>query len=74
VSLRRLLWLSLLGFLPFSSQAQVSAIYPSRTTMITGECEADLKPSVAVISGGVATSALTDGLVFSIRLGSDFAA
>ena len=58
MSLRRLLWLSLLGFLPFSSQAQVSAIYPSRATMITGECEADLKPSVAVISGGVAASAL----------------
>jgi uncharacterized protein YggE len=47
-----------LGFLPFSSHARVSAIYPSRTTMITGECEADLKPSVAVISGGVAASAL----------------
>ncbi|HKW27418.1 MAG TPA: SIMPL domain-containing protein [Terriglobales bacterium] len=33
-------------------------MYPSRGTTITGECEADLKPSVAVISGGVATSAL----------------
>jgi hypothetical protein len=59
VSLHKLVLLSLLGsVLPPFSQAQVSAIYPSRTTMIAGECEADLQPSVAVISGGVATSAL----------------
>ena len=58
MSLRRLLLLSLLGFLPLFSHAQVSAIYPFRGTTITGECEADLKPSAAVISGGVATSAL----------------
>ena len=57
--LHKLVLLALLGsFLPLSSQAQVSAIYPSRATTITGECEADLKPNVAVISGGVATSAL----------------
>lgn len=58
MSLRRLLLLSLLGFLRLFSHAQVSAIYPFRGTTITGECEADLKPSAAVISGGVATSAL----------------
>jgi uncharacterized protein YggE len=59
MSLRKLVLFTLFGsLLPFSSPAQVSAIYPSRATMITGECEADLKPSVAVISGGVATSAL----------------
>jgi hypothetical protein len=59
VSLHKLVLLSLLAsFLPLSSTAQVSEIYPSRATTITGECEADLKPSVAVISGGVATSAL----------------
>ena len=58
MSLRRLLLLSLLGFLPLSSHAQVSALYPFRPITIAGECEADLKPSTAVISGGVATSAL----------------
>jgi hypothetical protein len=39
-------------------RAQVSDIYPPVNTTITGDCEADLKPGVAVISGGVATSAL----------------
>jgi hypothetical protein len=34
-------------------RAQVSEIYPPVNTMITGDCEADLKPGVAVISGGV---------------------
>jgi hypothetical protein len=59
VSLHKLVLLSFLGLLlPLPSRAQVSVMYPSRGTTITGECEADLKPSVAVISGGVATSAL----------------
>jgi hypothetical protein len=46
------------SFVPLPCHAQISEIYPSRAPLITGECEADLKPSVAVISGGVATSAL----------------
>lgn len=38
--------------------AQIAQIYPQRNTIITGDCEADLKPTIAVISGGVAVSAL----------------
>ena len=39
-------------------RAQIGEIYPSRSPAITGECEAELKPTIAVISGGVATAAL----------------
>jgi uncharacterized protein DUF541 len=38
--------------------AQIAQIYPQRNTIITGDCEADLKPALAVISGGVAAAAL----------------
>jgi hypothetical protein len=38
--------------------AQIGEIYPTHSPVITGECEADLKPTIAVVSGGVATSAL----------------
>lgn len=59
MSLHKLVLLLLLGsLLPLSSRAQVSALYPFRPITIAGECAADLKPSAAVISGGVATSAL----------------
>jgi hypothetical protein len=37
--------------------AQIGQVY-ARSTLITGDCEADMKPSLAVITGGVAVSAL----------------
>jgi uncharacterized protein YggE len=55
-----LFFFTVLGSLgAFLCHAQVGEIYPSRATMMTGECEADLKPTVAVNSGCVADSALT---------------
>lgn len=38
--------------------AQISQVYPSRVVSITGDCEAELRPATAVVSGGVAVSAL----------------
>jgi hypothetical protein len=38
--------------------AQIGQTYPSRVVVINGDCEADLRPGKAVISGGVAVSAL----------------
>jgi hypothetical protein len=38
--------------------AQIGQVYPSRVVNITGECEAELRPATAVVSGGVAVSAL----------------
>ncbi|HEV2115573.1 MAG TPA: SIMPL domain-containing protein [Terriglobales bacterium] len=60
MSLPKLLLLCVLSgsFVPLPCHAQVGEIYPSRVPLISGECEADLKPTVAVISGGVASSAL----------------
>jgi hypothetical protein len=43
-------------FLP--AFGQVGQTYPSRVITITGDCEADLQPAKAVVSGGVAVSAL----------------
>ena len=37
---------------------QIAPAYPSRVITITGNCEAELRPSTAVLSGGVAVSAL----------------
>ncbi len=37
---------------------QIGQIYPQRNSIVTGDCQADLKPATAVISGGVAASAL----------------
>jgi len=38
--------------------AQIGQTYPSRVITITGDCEAELRPAKAVVSGGVAASAL----------------
>jgi len=38
--------------------AQTGQTYPSRAITITGDCEAELRPATAVVSGGVAVSAL----------------
>jgi hypothetical protein len=38
--------------------AQIGQVYPSRVVSITGDCEAELRPATAVVSGGVAVSAL----------------
>jgi hypothetical protein len=38
--------------------AQIGQTYPSRVVTITGDCEAELRPAKAVVSGGVAASAL----------------
>lgn len=57
---RRLLLgaISLPVLLTLSSFAQISQVYPSRVVTITGDCEAELRPAKAVVSGGVAVSAL----------------
>jgi Protein of unknown function (DUF541) len=53
------LFVTLLGsIVPPVCPAQIGEIYPSRLDTVTGECEADLKPTVEVISGGVVNSAL----------------
>ena len=41
-----------------TSFAQKVEMYPPRVVNITGECEAELRPAKAVVSGGVAVSAL----------------
>ncbi|MGC1647886.1 MAG: hypothetical protein WA741_18850 [Candidatus Sulfotelmatobacter sp.] len=38
--------------------AQIGQTYPSRVVTIAGDCEADLRPAKAVVSGGIAVSAL----------------
>jgi hypothetical protein len=38
--------------------AQIVQAYPARVIAITGDCEAELRPSTAVVLGGVAVSAL----------------
>jgi len=51
--------LSTFLFCPFPQcHAQIGQIYPQRNSIVTGDCQADLKPATAVISGGVAVSAL----------------
>jgi hypothetical protein len=42
---------------PFLCHAQIGQVY-SRNVVITGDCEAELKPDLAVIAGGVAVTAL----------------
>jgi hypothetical protein len=42
---------------PFLCRAQIGQVY-TRNIVITGDCEAELKPALAVISGGVAVTAL----------------
>jgi hypothetical protein len=56
---RRLsLWIiSLLVFLT-PAFAQIGQVYPARVVTITGDCEAELRPTKAVLSGGVAVSSL----------------
>jgi len=54
---RQLLWvISLVLLTP--AFAQISQVYPSRVVTISGDCEAELRPAKAVVSGGVAVSAL----------------
>ena len=54
---RRLLWvISLVLLTP--AFAQIGQVYPSRVVTIVGDCEAELRPAKAVVSGGVAVSAL----------------
>jgi hypothetical protein len=56
---RRLLcWTIALHVLLIPAFAQIGETYPSRVTTIAGDCEAELLPAKAVITGGVAASAL----------------
>src|SRR5208337_1173860 len=56
---RRLLpWMISLLVLLTSAFAQIGQLYPSRVVSITGDCEAELRPATAVVSGGVSVSAL----------------
>jgi hypothetical protein len=55
---RLLLWLISLPVLLTPDFAQIGQVYPSRVVSITGDCEAELRPATAVVSGGVAVSAL----------------
>jgi hypothetical protein len=56
---RRLLhWMISLPVLLTPAFAQIGQVYPSRVVSIGGDCEAELRPATAVISGGVAVSAL----------------
>ncbi len=55
---RLLLWMISLPVLLTSAFGQIGQVYPSRVVTITGDCEAELRPAKAVVSGGVAVSAL----------------
>jgi hypothetical protein len=55
---RLLLWMISLPVLLTPAFAQIGQVYPSRVVSITGDCEAELRPATAVVSGGVAVSAL----------------
>lgn len=55
---RLVLWMISLPVLLIPAFAQIGVAYPSRAVTITGDCEAELLPATAVVSGGVAVSAL----------------
>jgi hypothetical protein len=55
---RLLLWMISLPVLLTPAFAQIGQVYPSRAVNITGDCEAELRPATAVVSGGVAVPAL----------------
>jgi len=56
---RRLLrWTIALHVFLIPAFAQIGQTYPSRVITITGNCEAEMRPATAVVSGGVAVSAL----------------
>lgn len=55
---RLLLWMIAWHALLIPAFAQIGQTYPSRVITITGACEAELRPATAVVSGGVAVSAL----------------
>jgi hypothetical protein len=55
---RPLLWTIALHALLIPAFAQIGQTYPSRVVTIAGDCEADLRPAKAVVSGGIAVSAL----------------
>ena len=55
---RLLLWTIALHAFLIPAFAQISQTYPSRVVTIAGDCEADLRPAKAVVSGGIAVSAL----------------
>ena len=55
---RLLIWMISLPILLTPAFAQIGQVYPSRVVSITGDCEAELWPAKAVVSGGVAVSAL----------------
>ena len=53
-----LLWMISLAVCLIPALAQIGVVYPSRVVSISGDCEAELRPAMAVVSGGVAVSAL----------------
>jgi len=55
---RLLLWMIAWHALLIPAFAQIGQTYPSRVITIIGACEAELRPATAVVSGGVAVSAL----------------
>jgi hypothetical protein len=55
---RLLLWMIALHAFLIPAFAQIGQTYPPRVITITGDCEAELRPAKAVISGGIAVSAL----------------
>ena len=55
---RLLLWMISLAVWLIPALAQIGVVYPSRVVNISGDCEAELRPAMAVVSGGVAVSAL----------------
>jgi hypothetical protein len=55
---RLLFWIISLSALLSTAFAQIGQIYPPRVVTITGGCEGEMLPARAVISGGVAASAL----------------
>jgi hypothetical protein len=55
---RLLHWMISLPVLFTPAFAQIGQVYPSRVVSITGDCEAELRSATAVVSGGVAVSAL----------------
>jgi hypothetical protein len=55
---RLLLWTIALHAFLIPAFAQIGQTYPSRVITVTGDCEAELRPATAVVSGGVAVSAL----------------
>lgn len=55
---RMLRWIIALPAFLVPAFGQIGPTYPSRVITISGECEAELQPAKAVVSGGVAVSAL----------------